>query len=128
MSQQRKPPQSGAKRAPATGQAGNWGKPLGGTDFPLERTGGGFKRDMKKAVCGSGHRRMKAVMWQKARNDAKSVKKVARSICFGEQALLQAHPESPPTTASWCGVPADIEHDYRLRERRCVRYGQVDAR
>jgi hypothetical protein len=27
-----------------TGQAENWGKPLGGTDYLLARTGGGFKR------------------------------------------------------------------------------------
>src|SRR4051794_26307667 len=31
--------QSGAKR---TGQAENWGRPSGGTDFPLARHGGGF--------------------------------------------------------------------------------------
>ena len=54
MSQQSKPLMSGAKRAPATGQAENWGRPSGGTDFPLERTGGGFKRDLRKAVFVAG--------------------------------------------------------------------------
>src|ERR1700677_1682642 len=39
MSHRTKPPQSGAQR---TGQAENWGRPSGGTDFPLARPGGGF--------------------------------------------------------------------------------------
>ena len=51
MAQRTKPPQSGAKRAPATGQAENWGRPSGGADFLLERPGGGFTRDMTKAAC-----------------------------------------------------------------------------
>ena len=37
----------------ATGQAENWGRPSGGTDFPLERTGGGFKKCPSEGrVCG----------------------------------------------------------------------------
>src|SRR5262249_27087842 len=44
--------QSGAQR---TGQAENWGRPSGGTDFPLDRHGGGFTRDITKAACRSAH-------------------------------------------------------------------------
>src|SRR5262249_25221181 len=36
------PAADGAKRAPATGPAENWGGPSGGTDFPLARTIGRF--------------------------------------------------------------------------------------
>jgi hypothetical protein len=31
-------------------QAENWGRPLGGTDFLLERTGGGFRAAHQKAA------------------------------------------------------------------------------
>ena len=52
MSQRTKPPQSGATAR--TGQAENWGRPSGGTDFPLDRPGGGFTRDMTQAACRNG--------------------------------------------------------------------------
>src|ERR1700684_2976639 len=59
MSQRSKPPQSGAQR---TGQAENWGRPSGGTDFLLARPGGGFsvtsRRPCVVAVTG-GWRRLR---------------------------------------------------------------------
>ncbi len=54
MAQRTKPLQTGAKRALATGQAENRGRPSGGTDFLLERTGGGFSLPIKKAVGSAG--------------------------------------------------------------------------
>jgi hypothetical protein len=42
-----KPPQPGRKRI---GQAENWGQPLGGTDFLLARSGGGFKPGIIQAA------------------------------------------------------------------------------
>lgn len=40
---------AGAQR---TGQAENWGRPSGGADFPLERTGGGFSVPMNRPWAG----------------------------------------------------------------------------
>jgi len=57
MAWRTKPPQSGAKRAPATGQAENRGRPSGGTDFLLERTGGSFSLPIRKAVGCAGKNR-----------------------------------------------------------------------
>jgi hypothetical protein len=37
-----------------TEQAENWGRPLGGTDFPLARTGGGLACQKKDAVVADG--------------------------------------------------------------------------
>ena len=48
-----KPLQSGAQR---TGPAENWGRPSGGADFPLERTGGGFRRARQEGRCGRGNK------------------------------------------------------------------------
>src|SRR5262249_9073720 len=54
MAPQTKPPKSGAEHAERTGQTENWGRPSGGTDFPLERPGGGFRRASQKGRCGGG--------------------------------------------------------------------------
>ena len=43
------PASDGAKRAPATGQAENWGRPSGGTDFLLAWTVGGLSCAVLKA-------------------------------------------------------------------------------
>ena len=56
MAPEPKPLQSGAKPAERTGPAENWGRPAGGADFPLERTGGGFRRARQEGRCGRGNK------------------------------------------------------------------------
>jgi len=54
----------------------------GGTDFPLDRPGGGFTRDMKKAVW-RGHQRMMESVLRQARKAKETASGGTQSIAKG---------------------------------------------
>ncbi|EAQ81492.1 hypothetical protein DSM3645_27962 [Blastopirellula marina DSM 3645] len=76
MAPETKPLESGAERVERTGQAENWGRPSGGADFLLERTGGGFRRARQEGRCG----------W---RNDAEKEGDLVRPECIRSHKATQ---------------------------------------